>query len=112
MTEGGPLSSTYVLALYIYDQSFRYFNLGYGAALSWVLFALVAALAGISFWSSASTGCSTPAKGQRRWPPAALCDAGCHPPRGQPPSLGAALRDASAARALAALPRLVHRHRC
>ncbi len=52
ITEGGPLHSTYVLALYIYDQSFRFFNLGYGAALSWVLFALVAALAGISFWSS------------------------------------------------------------
>ena len=33
ITEGGPLSSTYVLALYIYDQSFRFFNLGYGAAL-------------------------------------------------------------------------------
>lgn len=52
ITEGGPLNSTYVLALYIYDQSFRFFNLGYGAALSWVLFALVAALAAISFWSS------------------------------------------------------------
>ena len=52
ITEGGPLSSTYVLALYIYDQSFRFFNLGYGAALSWVLFALVAALSGLSFWSS------------------------------------------------------------
>ena len=52
ITEGGPLHSTYVLALYIYDQSFRYFNLGYGAALSWVLFALVAALSGIAFWSS------------------------------------------------------------
>ena len=52
ITEGGPLHSTYVLALYIYDQSFRFFNLGYGAALSWVLFALVAALSGISFWSS------------------------------------------------------------
>ncbi|MEH0167608.1 carbohydrate ABC transporter permease [Paucibacter sp. JuS9] len=52
ITEGGPLSSTYVLALYIYDQSFRFFNLGYGAALSWVLFALVAGLAGLSFWSS------------------------------------------------------------
>ena len=51
VTEGGPLSSTYVLALYIYDQSFRYFNLGYGSALSWVLFALVAGLAGLSFWS-------------------------------------------------------------
>lgn len=52
ITEGGPLHSTYVLALYIYDQSFRYFNLGYGAALSWVLFALVAACAALSFWSS------------------------------------------------------------
>jgi oligogalacturonide transport system permease protein len=52
ITEGGPLSSTYVLALYVYDQSFRFFNLGYGAALSWVLFALVGALSGISFWSS------------------------------------------------------------
>jgi oligogalacturonide transport system permease protein len=52
ITEGGPLNSTYVLALYIYDQSFRFFNLGYGSALSWVLLALVAALSGISFWSS------------------------------------------------------------
>ena len=52
ITEGGPLSSTYVLALYIYDQSFRFFNLGYGAALSWVLFALVGGLSLISFWSS------------------------------------------------------------
>jgi len=52
VTEGGPLHSTYVLALYIYDQCFRYFNIGYGAALSWVLFAIVAALAGISFWTS------------------------------------------------------------
>lgn len=52
ITEGGPLNSTYVLALYIYDQSFRYFNLGYGAALSWVLFAIVAGLAAFSFWSS------------------------------------------------------------
>jgi len=52
ITEGGPLNSTYVLTLYIYDQSFKYFNLGYGAALPWVLFALVGALALISFWSS------------------------------------------------------------
>lgn len=52
ITEGGPLNSTYVLALYIYEQSFRFFNLGYGAALSWVLFALVASLSALSFWSS------------------------------------------------------------
>lgn len=52
ITEGGPLHSTYVLSLYIYDQSFKYFNLGYGSALSWVLFALVASLSAISFITS------------------------------------------------------------
>lgn len=52
VTEGGPLNSTYLLSLYIYDQTFRYFNIGYGAALSWVLFVLVAGLSGLSFWSS------------------------------------------------------------
>ena len=66
ITEGGPLSSTYVLALYIYDQSFRFFNLGYGAALSWVLFALVGALSAISFLELAATGCFTPARKKQR----------------------------------------------
>jgi oligogalacturonide transport system permease protein len=52
VTEGGPLHSTYLLSLYIYDQSFKLFNLGYGTALSWVLFVLVAALSAIAFYSS------------------------------------------------------------
>jgi oligogalacturonide transport system permease protein len=52
VTEGGPLHSTYLLSLYIYEECFRFFNIGYGAALSWVLFALIASLAAISFWSS------------------------------------------------------------
>jgi len=52
VTEGGPLHATYLLSLYIYDQSFKYFNLGYGSALSWVMFALVVSLSAISFWSS------------------------------------------------------------
>ncbi|WP_395704234.1 carbohydrate ABC transporter permease [Aquabacterium sp.] len=52
VTEGGPLHSTYVLSLYIYEECFKYFNLGYGAALSWVLFALVAGLSAVSFWTS------------------------------------------------------------
>ncbi len=66
ITEGGPLQSTYVLALYIYDQSFRFFNLGYGAALSWVLFALVALMSGISFWSSKYWVFSSGEKEQKR----------------------------------------------
>lgn len=52
ITEGGPLHSTYLLSVYIYEECFKYFNLGYGAALSWVLFALVGCLSLISFWSS------------------------------------------------------------
>jgi ABC-type Fe3+ transport system permease subunit len=52
ITEGGPLHSHLRAGLYIYDQSFRFFNLGYGAALSWVLFVLVAGLSALSFWSS------------------------------------------------------------
>lgn len=52
VTEGGSSHSTYLMSLYIYDQSFKYFNLGYGSALAWVLFALVVALSGVAFWSS------------------------------------------------------------
>jgi oligogalacturonide transport system permease protein len=52
VTEGGPLHSTYLLSLYIYEQSFKLFNLGYGTALSWVLFALVAVLSAVAFYSS------------------------------------------------------------
>ena len=52
ITEGGPLHSTYVLALYIYEQSFKLFNMGYGAALSWVLFAMVGGLSALSFITS------------------------------------------------------------
>jgi oligogalacturonide transport system permease protein len=52
VTQGGPLHSTYLLSLYIYEQSFQFFNLGYGSALSWSLFLLVIILTGIAFWSS------------------------------------------------------------
>ena len=52
VTEGGPLHSTYLLSLYIYDNCFKLFNLGYGTALSWVLFAMVAILSAIAFYSS------------------------------------------------------------
>ena len=52
VTEGGPLHATYVLSLYIYEEVFKYFNLGYGAALSWMLFLLIGAFSGLAFWSS------------------------------------------------------------
>lgn len=45
LTEGGPLKSTYMLAMYIYDTAFKYFDMGYAAALSWLLFLVILALA-------------------------------------------------------------------
>ena len=52
ITKGGPLEYTYLISLYIYDSAFTYFDMGYGAALSWVLFLCVALFTGLAFWSS------------------------------------------------------------
>jgi multiple sugar transport system permease protein len=41
MTRGGPQNSTLFYGLYIFWSAFRDFKMGYAAALSWVLFAIV-----------------------------------------------------------------------
>ncbi|MFD0663126.1 carbohydrate ABC transporter permease [Thermocatellispora tengchongensis] len=41
MTKGGPANATLLLGLYVYRQAFEYFDMGYAAALSWALFAVV-----------------------------------------------------------------------
>lgn len=43
MTKGGPQNATLFYGLYIYQSAFRDFKMGYAAALSWVLFAIVLA---------------------------------------------------------------------
>lgn len=52
ITEGGPLKSTYLLPLYIYDEAFKTFDMGYASAIAWVLFAFIMVLTLIAFWSS------------------------------------------------------------
>lgn len=44
MTGGGPLDATRVPVLYLFDNAFRYFNMGYASAIAWVLFAIVLVL--------------------------------------------------------------------
>ncbi|WP_194246356.1 carbohydrate ABC transporter permease [Martelella limonii] len=44
MTGGGPQNATLVLAFYIYEQGFKFFNTGYASALAVVLFVLILAL--------------------------------------------------------------------
>ncbi|WP_265517362.1 carbohydrate ABC transporter permease [Nitratireductor luteus] len=52
ITQGGPLKSTYLLPLYIYEEAFKKFDMGYASAIAWVLFAIIMVLTLIAFWSS------------------------------------------------------------
>lgn len=45
MTEGGPANATNVIALHSYIQAFKFYRLGYGAALSYAIFVLVTIIA-------------------------------------------------------------------
>jgi raffinose/stachyose/melibiose transport system permease protein len=42
MTLGGPGRSTYVLAVYMYFNAFKFFKLGMGSAVAWIMVILVA----------------------------------------------------------------------
>lgn len=44
MTQGGPLESTSVIVYYLYQEAFRFFHMGYAAAIAWVLFLIILAL--------------------------------------------------------------------
>ena len=41
MTDGGPNYATLFYVLYLYQQAFVWFNMGYASALSWVLFLII-----------------------------------------------------------------------
>lgn len=47
--DGGPAGSTLVFPLYIYQNAFRYFNMGYASALSWVLMVICLIVTAIVF---------------------------------------------------------------
>jgi multiple sugar transport system permease protein len=49
MTEGGPLGSTTVIAYYLYQHGFQFFNLGYASAVACILFVILLALTLIQF---------------------------------------------------------------
>lgn len=44
MTGGGPENGTLVLAFYIYQQGFQFFNVGYASALAMIMFVIVMVL--------------------------------------------------------------------
>lgn len=55
MTQGGPAGSTETMVFYIYKNAFEWFQMGYAAAIAWVLFLIIFAVTYLQF------------RYQRRW---------------------------------------------
>ncbi len=49
MTQGGPANSTLTIVFYLYQKGFQRFQMGYGAALAWIVFALILIITIIQF---------------------------------------------------------------
>ena len=49
MTNGGPQNATLFMVLYIFRNGFEYFDMGYAAALSWLLFCVIMVFTAIQF---------------------------------------------------------------
>jgi ABC-type sugar transport system permease subunit len=49
MTNGGPQNATLFMVLYIFRNGFEYFDMGYAAALSWLLFFVIMVFTAIQF---------------------------------------------------------------
>jgi multiple sugar transport system permease protein len=52
MTRGGPANATLVYMLYLYNQAFRYIQMGYASALAWILFVIILLITLIQFRAS------------------------------------------------------------
>jgi multiple sugar transport system permease protein len=52
MTGGGPGHSTLFYVLYLYNNAFKWFKMGYASALAWMLFLIIMALTGLTLRSS------------------------------------------------------------
>ncbi len=52
ITDGGPMHSTYLMNMYIYESAFTNAQMGYASALSWILFILIMVCTLLVFKSS------------------------------------------------------------
>jgi multiple sugar transport system permease protein len=50
MTQGGPAHSTLSIVLLMYQEGFRWWNMGYAAAVAFTLFAIILLLTLASLW--------------------------------------------------------------
>jgi multiple sugar transport system permease protein len=52
MTNGGPADSTLFYALYLYQNAFQFFKMGYASGLAWILFVIILIFSLLLFKSS------------------------------------------------------------
>ncbi|WP_246079705.1 carbohydrate ABC transporter permease [Paenibacillus piri] len=52
ITKGGPVESTYMYALYLFDKAFARFQMGYASALAWILLVMIAVVTALIFATS------------------------------------------------------------
>lgn len=52
ITNGGPMNSTYVYALYLYERAFSRYELGYASALAWIMLIMIVIVAALIAASS------------------------------------------------------------
>ncbi|MBA2518555.1 MAG: sugar ABC transporter permease [Chloroflexia bacterium] len=50
--DGGPADSTLFYTLYLYQEGFTNFQMGYASAMAWMLLLIIAAATGIAFYSA------------------------------------------------------------
>ena len=55
ITGGGPMNSTYMYGMMLYNNSFKYYKMGYASAQSWILFIIIMVITLIQF------------RGQKKW---------------------------------------------
>ena len=51
ITEGGPMNSTTLISLLVYQKAFKSYDMGLASAMAWLLFVIVAALTAVAFVS-------------------------------------------------------------
>jgi multiple sugar transport system permease protein len=49
MTQGGPANSTLTIVYYLYQKGFQRFQMGYGASLAWIVFAIIFVITTLQF---------------------------------------------------------------
>ncbi|WP_053376580.1 carbohydrate ABC transporter permease [Paenibacillus sp. FJAT-27812] len=52
ITKGGPVNSTYMYALYLYDRAFSRYEMGYASGLAWILLIIIGLATAFIFISS------------------------------------------------------------